>query len=228
MLVFREGKEQREADVNSPALSRISTKRYKALVSKEREERNDLLNQRSPHQGMICQSAPFSYRNILVLLDGSTAAEHFLDDVQLLADASGATLTLIAVMQNANDPTPGRSGKGQSWASTLPQNASEKYTSYLEDQAEALRSRGLIVLTERYPGTSAEEILQISRRHHADLIMMAIHSGDVQRCLLGTVAASVLRRAEVPVLLVREQQEEWPRISMNRGNGMARHSREVS
>ena len=165
----------------------------------------------------MSRSGPFPYRHILVLLDASTAAEHSLDDARVLADAVGATLTLIAVMQDANDPTLGSPVEGLSWASTLPQTASERCASYLEDKAEALRARGLIVLTERCPGTSAEEILQISRRHHADLIMMAIHNSDAQRCLLSTVAASVLQCAEVPVILVREQQEEWTRPSMNKG-----------
>lgn len=160
------------------------------------------MNQHNPHPSVMSRSGLCSYRHILVLLDGSIAAENSLEDAQVLADALGATLTLIAVMQDANDPTLGRTGEGVSWASTLPQTASEKYASYLEDKSEALRARGLVVLIERYPGTSAEEILQISRRHHADLIMMAMHSGDVQCCLLSTVAASVLRHAEVPVILV--------------------------
>ncbi len=172
------------------------------------------MNAHKSQADVVPQSGPFSYRNILVPLDGSVAAEHSLEDAQLLAAAVGATLTLVSVVQNADDLIQAGVGEGLSWASTLSQTTSERHTCYLEAKAEALRAKGLIVLTEVALGSPAEEVLRVARQCRVDLIMMGVHGrSDVRCCWLSDVAAKVLRHAEVPVLLVGARQEERPRTS---------------
>ncbi len=169
----------------------------------------------NPQAAVVSHSGPFSYQNILVPLDGSAAAEYSLEDAQMLAAAVGATLTLVSVVQNADDFIEVGVGEGLSWASTPSQTTSERYTCYLEARAEALRAKGLIVLTEIALGSPAEEVLQLARQRHVDLIMMGVNGrSDVRCCLLSDVAAKVLRHAEVPVLLVEVQQEEQAGLNL--------------
>ena len=53
-------------------------------------------------------------------------------------------------------------------------------------------------------GEPAEEILEEARESGVDLVVMATHGrSGVARLMLGSVAEGVLRRSEVPLVLVR-------------------------
>ncbi|OLC59192.1 MAG: hypothetical protein AUH89_06500 [Ktedonobacter sp. 13_1_40CM_4_52_4] len=86
----------------------------------------------------------------------------------------------------------------------LLQTETERRTGYLEQRAEPLRKRGLVVQTHVATGHPAEEILHHSTQHQHTLIVMTTHGrGGLQRLFLGSVAMKVVQRAHVPVLLVR-------------------------
>ena len=54
------------------------------------------------------------------------------------------------------------------------------------------------------PATVADGILERARAGKPDLIVMATHGrGPLGRCMRGSVADELIRRARVPVLLVR-------------------------
>jgi nucleotide-binding universal stress UspA family protein len=54
-------------------------------------------------------------------------------------------------------------------------------------------------------GPSAEAILEVAGEHKADLIVIGTHGRTgLKRLLMGSVAEAVLRRAECPVLTVKD------------------------
>jgi nucleotide-binding universal stress UspA family protein len=56
-----------------------------------------------------------------------------------------------------------------------------------------------VTVCESYP---AEQILKSAKEHNCDLIIMGSHERGITHTFLGSVAKSVLRRAQVPTLIV--------------------------
>ncbi len=67
-----------------------------------------------------------------------------------------------------------------------------------EDQKVRAQIKSIAV-RESYP---AEEILNASKTHHCDLIVMGSHERGMSHTFLGSVAKSVLRRSHIPTLIV--------------------------
>jgi len=79
----------------------------------------------------------------------------------------------------------------------------------------ALRSAGVNAYLELREGAPSEEILKASRQLKADVIAIATHGRvGVARLFAGSVAESVLRKSEIPVLVTRPGTpiHEWKRI----------------
>ena len=140
-------------------------------------------------------------RRILVPLDGSGLAEAALPRVAALARASGARVTLLQVV---GPPAP---ELRPSEVAGLPEDdeaLAERARRYLAGAAARLSEQGVGVETEVTFGWPAERIGAAAAEGHADLIAMSTHArGGLDRLIVGSVADQVLRRAEVPVLLVR-------------------------
>jgi nucleotide-binding universal stress UspA family protein len=140
-------------------------------------------------------------RRILVPLDGSELAEAALPRVAALARASGARVTLLQVV---GPPAP---ELRPSEVAGLPEDdeaLAERARRYLAGAAARLSEQGVGVETEVAFGWPAERIGAAAAEGHADLIAMSTHArGGLDRLIVGSVADQVLRRAEVPVLLVR-------------------------
>lgn len=69
---------------------------------------------------------------------------------------------------------------------------------------ERFRTAGVTVEPILRRGDPAAEILSVARDQKADLVAMATHGrAGVSRMMFGSVAEKVLRKAEVPLLLVR-------------------------
>jgi len=76
---------------------------------------------------------------------------------------------------------------------------------YLVPFATELRANGVRVTTEVRRGEPVAEILAATTEAKADLIIMTTHGrSGFGRLLFGSVAEAVLRRADVPVLLMRQ------------------------
>ena len=67
-----------------------------------------------------------------------------------------------------------------------------------EDQKVRAQIKSVTVC-ESYP---AEQILKSAKEHNCDLIVMGSHERGVSHIFLGSVAKSVLRRSQVPTLIV--------------------------
>jgi nucleotide-binding universal stress UspA family protein len=140
------------------------------------------------------------YKKILVPLDRAAGAEVALPVAADLAKSDGTVIRLLYVA-----PTP----------SAVV--AEGRVIAYADQESDRLQQLGMVYLREaacqlaglpveyavRF-GEPAEEILEEARESGADLVVMATHGrSGVARLMLGSVAEAVLRRSEVPVVLVR-------------------------
>ena len=149
------------------------------------------------------------YEHIVVPLDGSKLAEEALPDAERLARLTSAPVHLVRVIDLSDLMWHGQSG----WVmeDTAAEHAlaaeSTAASSYLETIAERLVGAGLVAETEVRRGQPSREVIAAARP--GDLIVMAPHGrSGVTRWFLGSVAEEVVRRAEVPVLLVRANKLE--------------------
>ena len=135
-------------------------------------------------------------RTILVPLDGSGLAEQALPLAVNLAKASSARLVLERVF--LEKPTTPALALGddiyECWSDT---------EAYLAGVARKLAAQGLSVETNVRYGTAVEGILAEIDASHAELVVMCTHgrTGPAQ-ALIGSVAAELLSRSPVPVLLI--------------------------
>jgi nucleotide-binding universal stress UspA family protein len=130
---------------------------------------------------------------ILVPLDGSEAAEAAIPEVERIA-VGGAEVHFLHVVPS------------------LPQTLGSTSAGMMESQDQALVY--LEDLRRKFPdvvgpdlirtGEPADAILQVTLQVEIDLIAMSTHARKgLAKWLLGSVAETVLRRAQLPVLLIR-------------------------
>ncbi|MCU0494458.1 MAG: universal stress protein [Chloroflexaceae bacterium] len=81
-------------------------------------------------------------------------------------------------------------------------------TSLLREK-KALEQRGFAVEIEVRFGDPAEEIINVARAYHVDVVAMATHERNLlEHFLVGSVAEHVLHQLHIPVLLLHPQQEQ--------------------
>lgn len=148
-----------------------------------------------------------TYKHILVPLDSSELAELALPDAFSLASLNQAALILLHVIPPIETVLAAETGHpifiDQQW-----------------DTHKLLAKRYLTSVCERFNcpdvktelvvemGLAAETIIEYTRDHPIDLIVMATHGrSGLKRWVYGSVADKVLRGAPVPVLLVRSHAD---------------------
>ena len=150
-------------------------------------------------------------RPVLVPLDGSQPGEAVQPWAVCLARARNLPLVLCRAM-----PCPPHSTSVEAYARLLV-TMRETMDAYLQRVQQALADEGLPVEARTRAGDPAETILSLADEVGASTIVMASEGrGGLSRLVLGSVAESVLRRATLPVLLVRasaEQTETPPRFT---------------
>jgi nucleotide-binding universal stress UspA family protein len=147
---------------------------------------------------------------ILVPLDGSRLAETALGPALALAQRSGASVTLLHVLEHeAPETIHGEKHlAGESEA-----------TAYLEHVAQRFSAAGLRVETHVHanperdvPGSIVEHAAELD----ADLIVLAAHGkGGLRGFLFGRVAEQVLRRGARPMLLVQVGESVGPLVDFS-------------
>lgn len=144
---------------------------------------------------------------ILVPMDFSDCSDAALRYGRALAEAFGASLHLLHVVQ---DPYT------QPWAAeAFPAPLGEM----LQQWQEQARTRLVAVLGEKdraaatiatVVGSPFYEIVRYAAEQEIDLIVIGTHGrGPVAHMLLGSVAEKVVRKAPCPVLTVRHPQHEF-------------------
>jgi nucleotide-binding universal stress UspA family protein len=150
------------------------------------------------------------YKRALVPLDGSPAAEAILPFLIQIAGPLGMAVVLVRVFE----PEPLAVVETSSRAALEHMLARQREVEearrrdaeeYLAPIAIELASRGVDVRAEVRAGPPVEQILAVAREAGADLIAMTTHGrAGLDRLLFGSVAEAVLRRADVPVFVIRQ------------------------
>ena len=147
------------------------------------------------------------YERIVVPLDGSELAEEALAHAEPLAQAIGAPLHLVRVIDTPSLAHVGTIGLGVEQAAlsaALQRIAAEQAaaTEYLAGIREHMVQRGLGTTTAVVTGEVVAELLGAIRPR--DLLVMTTHGRTgLARWFFGSVAEAVIRRSPVPVLVVR-------------------------
>ncbi len=146
------------------------------------------------------------YRSLLVPLDGSAFAEHALPFALSIARRAGAALHLAHVhvplaFVSADGMTP--------FDLTLDRKVAEGEREYLDAAVKRVAAASSVpVASTCLEGPVIAETLHAHAANTgADLIVMTTHGrGPLSRFWLGSVADELVRRATVPILLVRPQE----------------------
>jgi nucleotide-binding universal stress UspA family protein len=145
------------------------------------------------------------FHSFLVPLDGSPFAEHALPLAVGIGRRAGASVELLQVhgLYAVKEPAC-------AWLPfdpALDDACRQEEVTYLQGVVGRLAAT-VPLTTAVVNGLPADAILQRAGERHADLIVMTTHGrGPMSRAFLGSVADEVLRRAEIPVLLIRPRQE---------------------
>jgi universal stress protein A len=149
----------------------------------------------------------FDHRRVLVALDGSAASETVLRFVLEIAGPLDMTILLLRVIEPSVPPMSDDVDRAP--VETIPgrQRSAEEY---LASIAAALRARDIKTAWMVRCGGPENEILAAAAESGVDMIAMATHGRTaVGRLLFGSVAEAVLRRATVPVLMIRQPERAW-------------------
>lgn len=145
------------------------------------------------------------YRSILLALDGSPFAEGAAPVAARLAAASHATLHLVVVHEWLAHWTPLDPAIGQMTLGQIDEHGRRESKAYLHRLAAELRADyGVRVRQVVLEGIPADEIRLYATQQHIDLVVMTTHGrGGLSRLWLGSVADTVVRQLDRPVLLCR-------------------------
>lgn len=148
------------------------------------------------------------YRRIVVPLDGSEIAVSALPQAKDLAHHYDAQLVIVriahwprAIASPVNTPT---SGINPPYGVVVEENVHEQRDDdeYVDGVVRTLRSEGYNATGVVFAGSPADGIVSVLE--DGDMLVMTSHGhGGLRRFFMGGVALEVVKRATVPVLILR-------------------------
>jgi len=145
-------------------------------------------------------TAPFStFQHVVVLLDGSSLAEHSLPYLIAVARAGVAKLTLFQVLQQPHAHIGSRGVDALDWEMTRAVGQS-----YLAAIAARLRAHGVHSQVELAQGATAEQIERFAAQGDVDLVVMTSHGegGVSSQWARGSTAQKVIATGGTSILVV--------------------------
>jgi len=150
------------------------------------------------------------WNTLLVPLDGSPLAEAALPYATTIAQASGARILLLTVLESE----PLRTmvvGGDERLRTEIEAGWRTPAEGYLAGVAARLAARGVRAEYQAVVGDPVDQILATAEDERATMIVMATHGrGGLQRLLLGSVADKLMRMSTRPLLLVRPPEDLPP------------------
>ncbi len=157
-------------------------------------------------------------RRILVPLDGSELADSVLPVVIDLAKGLHAKIHLVQAFE-IDDPVaelygvygllcrPSEDGElgAEERLEVGERTERREYAEgYLSRVAGSLEAQGLQVSWEVVEGKAVDTIVELAQPGRVDLVAMSTHErSGLDRAVFGSVAEEVMRKVEIPVLLVK-------------------------
>jgi nucleotide-binding universal stress UspA family protein len=147
-------------------------------------------------------------KRILVATDFSEASQAAVRYGRALADAFGASLDVLHVMEDPFIYAPTSEGymPPPNFFDEMETEAQERLEQALPpSDRQRLNTR---LLTKK--GSPFVEIVRFAKKENVDLIVMGTHGrGPIAHMLMGSVAEKVVRKAPCPVLTVRHPEHEF-------------------
>jgi nucleotide-binding universal stress UspA family protein len=141
-------------------------------------------------------------RTIVAATDLSPASNIAVEQAALLAKQFGAELVLLHVFNDGLWSTIKAIYSAEHWMDTEPALVARKLLS--QQSAEIAQRHGIRVRGDTRTGRAASEINTFGREQDAQLIVVGEHGEDwIGDAVIGGTALKVLKRSNLPVLLVR-------------------------
>ncbi len=141
------------------------------------------------------------YQHILIPVDGSPTSECALEEALKLAQQQNAQLELVFVVENLLNK------EGYVIYTELQETIRSKGNKILTQAQKVVQQAGMtaeIKLLEASNDRISDIILTEAKRWQADLIVIGTHGRTgFSRLIFGSVAEGVVRKAHIPVLLIR-------------------------
>lgn len=142
---------------------------------------------------------------ILIATDGSEASEKAADfgmETLRFGGAKAYAVYVIDTSSYGSVPIDERRSKKIQQLEEI----GHKAVSYVEGKA---KTAGMEVESIVLKGNPAEEIVDFAEEQRVDMIVAgSLGKSGIERFMLGSVSEKVVRRAKIPVLVVRKQKEE--------------------
>jgi len=141
------------------------------------------------------------FDTILFPTDGSDGAEAAFEHVLDLAEAHDATVYVLNVADTARDSVTQIQGQV---IDTLEREGAR----VVRETAQRASDRGVTTVTEVLQGEPYSTIVDYAAANDVDVVVMPTHGRrGLERFLLGSTTERVIRRADVPVLTLRPDDD---------------------
>ncbi|MPZ24300.1 MAG: hypothetical protein GEU28_12350 [Dehalococcoidia bacterium] len=156
------------------------------------------------------------YNTIVVPLDGSPLAEHALQHAVGLAAALKSKLHLVRVYDIATTLTPGVMAApamdtgpvAGEIIEELAETEAKEADEYLAAQARRLQEGGANVEYSVQRGPTVDVLAALVEQLPAGLVVMSTRGqSGVKRFVFGSVADGLVRRVEIPVMIVPNTED---------------------
>lgn len=146
-------------------------------------------------------------QRLLIPLDGSTWAEGALPQAQALAQATGAQILLLQVIQSLDEGSQQILFEDKAVANTVYKDWRAHAEEYLSQVAQRLQIANVSSDYRVLWGDPDKVICKAVTDENIDLLVMSTHGrSGLSRWFYGSVANKVLRNAPCPLLLIRSIQ----------------------
>ena len=145
----------------------------------------------------LSQNSTYALRHAASLAQATNANIHVLHVSEPLSDDARVAMEMFILNEESRKQATERRGD---MVRTLLAERQEKFWSSFEGEDAKIRDQvKSIEIVQGYP---AEAILRRARELECDLIVLGAHDHGFTHTFLGTVAKRVLRRADIPTLIV--------------------------
>ena len=147
------------------------------------------------------------HTRIILPLDGSATSEAALPAAIEQAKAFKIPVHILRVVdtQVLEQASGSAAAFNYSMIGEMFEEESNDAKSYVEDMVKRLKAEGIEATYDVRVGPVASTILDVVKE--GDMIVMGSHGrSGLKRWVVGSIAEDVIRKSDVPVLLVRRQQ----------------------
>ena len=146
----------------------------------------------------LSPASAYTLRHVLGYISCNKQAEvRILHVCEPMSD--DAKITMMMFMQNESQRASAQAQRIDLIREKFKNDLKDFWASS-SDEEKALKSQ--IVSAEIVEGFPAEVILQQAKRHGCNMIALGAHQQGLSHTFLGTVAKRVLRRADIPTLVI--------------------------